>query len=90
MTEQENPTVITPELKNEYLTELRDIEGYLSIIAGAEESIKEITADAKEKYGISSSDMKAIAKSRMNDKLSEELVKLSNKADYMEIAKEPA
>lgn len=79
---------ITPELKNEFLAELRDIEGFLSLIAGYEDSIKEITAESKEKYGISPGDMKGMAKKNMEDKLSEEIEKTSTKVDWMTVVKE--
>lgn len=80
--------MITPALKNEFESELRDIQGYLSIIQGADESIKEITVESKEKYGISAGEMRGIAKKMLEDKLSEGIEKTTNVLTWMEVAKE--
>jgi len=88
MTDNIDPNIITPATKNEFEAELRDIQGYLSIIQGAEESIKEIVAESKEKYGITGGEMKGIAKKILEDKLSEGIEKTSKLLDWMEVAKE--
>lgn len=88
MTEQLAPTSITPELRNEFLAEIRDIEGYLSLIEGYNETIKEITVEAKEKYGIAPGDMKAIAKKNMEDKLGEDITKSETVLDWKQIVQE--
>jgi len=79
---------ITPALKNEFESELRDIQGYLSIAQGATDSIKEITSEAKEKYGITGDEMKGIAKKRMEDKLAGGIEKVTNVLAWMEVAEE--
>lgn len=84
----ESVTIITPAIKNEYLAELRDIMGYLSIINEATETIKEITAESKEKYGISAGEMKGIAKKLMEDKLGEDISKSEVLLDWKQIASE--
>lgn len=86
MTESTN--TISSVQSNEFKSEIRDIVGLLSQIAGLEEMIKELTADAKEKYGMSPGDMKGIAKKDFEDKLNEELGKLDVKMSYMELLKE--
>lgn len=89
MTDQtQAPTSITPELRNEFLAEIRDIEGYLSIIDGANETIKEITNDSKKKYGVLAKDMKAIAKKNMMDELGEDIANAETVLDWKQIVKE--
>jgi len=88
MTDNIDPNIITPAIKNEFEAELRDIQGYLSIMQGAEESLKDITSEAKKKYGITPAEMTGIAKKLMSGKLSEGIKKTSKLLDWMEVAKE--
>lgn len=79
---------IDPAMKNEFLAELKDVEGMIAQIMSYEELIKEVTSEAKEKYGISGGAMKAIAKKNVEDKLSEDIEQTSTLLYWKEIAKE--
>lgn len=90
MTDQENPTVITPELKNDLKAMIRDVRGYLSLIQGYEESIESVCEGSKKLFGLTKVEIVAIAKKLNDGKLDEEIGKMTNKVDWMEIAKESA
>lgn len=81
-------TTIDPALRNDFDAMVRDTVDQMTIIKGAASMIEEICEGSKEKFGLSAGDFKAMAKKILDDKLTGEIEKLSNKVDWLELAAE--